>query len=177
MINLLPPAFREKEVRRIRAVRMDVGARLAAAFAIVSAALLLPFVFLAQGVRSESEAEIIVLRAGEPVRSGGRSAEDIVADTNTLIDISGALSPDIVPLSRTMRHIAEHGAVGIVLRSIIISRSDGVEIRGIARDRSALLALVASYRSNTVFTRVESPISNLVQDEKIPFVLNLTVGE
>ncbi|MBI1975395.1 MAG: hypothetical protein HYS59_00105 [Candidatus Vogelbacteria bacterium] len=146
---------------------------------VISANLVLvPFIVAGRTVRESNEIEIQMLRRERS--QGGvtmRPLGEVIADTNTLITIVGKPVSSAPTLSSLVRYVVEHGTRGISLESILLSRASGIDIRGIARDRRALLDLVAAYRNKNIFSEVDSPISNLIQEENITFTIHLESPE
>lgn len=175
MVNLLPETYHTLVRERYAAGRRVVLLSLALGLSLSSLLLVIPFVVSARTAKATVEAEIASLRKGkEPAVSPELAKEEAerIARAVVLLD---ARDRHADLLFDALGAIARHGVPGVRIETIRLSRPDGIELRGSARDRAALIALVARYRGNPIFSDVESPVSNLVKEKDIAFTLRLSL--
>ncbi len=88
--------------------------------------------------------------------------------------------PEVAPLVEAL--LAKR-TPGTTIEAITFTRSTvapagpraTLDISGTAKDRPSLLGLIGSLESEPLFSRVDSPITNLVKDKDIQYIIHLDV--
>lgn len=85
-----------------------------------------------------------------------------------------------LPITAVVKSVLSHPIFGIVLNTINYNKSsDGLailELAGTAKNRSQLLAFVETLRSDPAFSKVDSPVSNLIKESQVDFSLSLQIN-
>ena len=84
------------------------------------------------------------------------------------------------PITTAIKLILGHQVSGVTLNEISYNKSsDGlavVNLAGMAQTRGQLLAFIAAFRSDSVFKKVDSPVSNLIKERRVDFTLTLQIN-
>ena len=176
MINLLP-LLTQKGVRKIYLIRRRIAYLLAVCALLLTTLVLLVPAFLLISVRAGDAKELIGLAETQPVAVISNKDKEETKRINTLssqlVD-AGDFNPKV---SRILKRIIELKGEGISIIRIKYGGSGDMTIRGMARSRNDLLQLVAILENQGEFTNVDSPVSNLINNVDIDFIVQLKLAK
>lgn len=181
--NLLPfPA--QNKIARQRLFRFLIAAGLMTFFILLAAIFLLSPSYLLLSFQSKELARKLEI---EKQSSELKKVESIEAAIRNLNQRIGILSKNKTLLKDSFSEIAflaEKKPVGVLINSFLYEKGkqgkpDTLAIAGDARTRDSFLRFVKILEKNSVFSRVYSPISNILSKEEIGFslIMDLTEGK
>ncbi len=175
MINLLPIEEKVK-IKNLYKVRLAIVSCIAAAVTLfVFSVFLFPSFFLA-GVKEEAtrERRELVLKSISVIEA--KHTEEEIQKTASQLAVVATRDDVSDSLSRFISAVAKRTTRGISVTGFYSQKTEGgrygvnkLIVSGTARDRAALLSFVDALRNETIFSRVELPVSNLVRSEDISF--------
>lgn len=99
-----------------------------------------------------------------------------VRDINSRISYIGEMQGDYIQWSYVFEELSKYSEDGIRFYSIKMSREDNIiSIRGTAKERNDLIKLKEGFEESKVFTKVESPIKNILEKENIDFEIKASL--
>jgi len=177
MINLLPQEGVD-EVRRIYRRRLTLmGILMGLIVTLLSIILLLPPLFSIRA-RRESTAHALSGAKARPISHEADSVSDAIKETNSKLKLlTSLLSTSTSSFTDIVDLIMVHRTPDIVFRHIERSSQSKIILRGVARTRTSLLVFIKSLDGDPVFAEVISPISNLITNTDIDFMVDLSLVE
>lgn len=173
MINLLPPETRDS-LKRLYLKRLIIFMLLILFLLIaVSAVLLLPSYFIFSVRNKEAK---LALESAESASAleGLEEALATVKEVNKKIALLDAEPAGPAPSVTKVLSRLVADASGLVKLDNFSQSADGkITLRGTAPTRNSLLAFIRRLEQDEIFSRVDSPISNLVAERNIRFLINL----
>lgn len=187
MINLLP-LKQKKSLHRLLILR-EASFFLWGLFfiEIICIIFLVPVYFLLQAKTTSSELEVLNIK----------NSESFIVDKNmntTIDDINAKLAifpkdfSEVYPTSDIINPLTKHRVVGVSItgisfekhtvsndtkKTVEIKKPD-LEVRGVAKNRLALLAFQKSLESDPLYSVVTVPISDFVKGKDITFSILIT---
>lgn len=141
---------------------------------ILSLVMLMPTVLTLKS-RQETVAHSVGVAEARPVSKEAIDIGKQITSTNSLLKLINVTSTT-TPYSKIVDAVLADKTAAITLTHFDWKSSGAsVNLAGIAPSRSALLEFVRSLESDPLFPKVDSPISNLIENSNINFTLNLTV--
>lgn len=177
MANLLPQES-QKNIRREYRLRLAVvAAFLLLAVIVFAAVLLVPSLLLSSVKANESEARLAVSRKGE-TQNLEKEIEAVVLKTNTDATLLSENGNQAFLVSEFIGHLLQTKPDTIAITGIFYEKAKGgaldkASLRGIAANREALSAYVASLETDSYFAEVVLPVSHFVQEKDIDFAMSL----
>ena len=175
MINLLPTRAKDK-VRRLYKMRIIVTALSAIlALFIVCDIFLFPAYLV---LSSKGSATTLALSNARlrPVSKEADTAVMVVADVNSKIKAITSIGRPL-SVGGMISRILFDKMSSISLSSFEYTSDSKVTLKGVARDREALLNFIKNLQDDPMFAEVGSPISNLIENHDIPFNISMKVQE
>lgn len=177
MINLLPSEGKKKVIisywmRVVSVYFMLVGI----AFLVVGALLLPTYFYISF--------QTTALGGGE--EAGGEGVlnfKELEAEIDLANDLSAVLTetPMYIDVSEVISEIQSFAGSKITIQTIAIEKDgqivSSVVVTGRAADRASLVAFRDDAEANRLFTEINLPLSNLAEDQDIPFSLSLEPSE
>lgn len=177
MINLIPP---DAQKLVIQEYWFRVGSIWSLLFAIVCiflALLLLPTYVLVHNEHNLTVQEIAKMDI-ERVNAAVL-LETEIKSTNELARTL-LIHPEFTRFSEVVEVVDMVADEGILIGNYELIREGlnvkSVRLQGTARSREALSEFTASLEKQTRFAKVEVPISSLVRDQNLPFVVSITMN-
>ncbi|HEY4518384.1 MAG TPA: hypothetical protein VJG48_02045 [Candidatus Paceibacterota bacterium] len=127
---------------------------------------------------SKGEATTLAL-SNARLRPVSKEADTAVAATqevNAKLRIITAIGRPL-SVGGMLDRILSHKMSGITITSIDYSSDAKLSLKGVARDREALLSFIKSLHDDSMFAEVGSPISNLIENHDIAFNIIMKVQE
>ncbi|HEY4482808.1 MAG TPA: hypothetical protein VI953_01390 [Candidatus Paceibacterota bacterium] len=175
MINLLPESAKDK-IRKVYVLRVVATALFALLVLLVSCDIFLLPSFLILSSKGDATTLALSTARLRPVSKEADTAVAEIEEVNTKIRLITAIGR---PFSTggMLDRILSHKTSNITLSNIDYSSDSKVNLKGVARDREALLTLVKNLQDDPMFAEVGSPISNLIENHDIAFNINMKVQE
>lgn len=176
-MNLLPPEIKSKvEKERQRRFIVVLGVFAAAAF-LISIILLLPSFFMFSFQEKYLKNQLDVIKQSSEVKKAGEIGK-IVEELNKKSELILRAKAESRPTSSHLPRIVELKPAGISLNTFNFARNKEKGIRefslqGKAESRSALLEFVKKLEASQDFSKVVSPVSNLLAERNFNFSLIL----
>lgn len=175
MINLIPPAARRSVVREYWLRAISVWLLLFGTGCLIVASLLLPTYVL---IRLQvGELEQTAVAASEKVATYDVSASALVAANKQAQLLMGTST---TPFSTYLTQLEQFAGAGVVLRDIQFVRSKtgvgSITVAGTAATRQVLANFRDALEAEPAFSKVNLPISNLIKDRDLLFVIDITLA-
>ncbi|TSC58461.1 MAG: hypothetical protein Greene041679_98 [Parcubacteria group bacterium Greene0416_79] len=178
MFNLLPRAEKEAIRREYRMRLWSVILFGVCATFLIAALLLIPSLALSNERETAARERLGALskrvEAGEVARFAVVLQE--VERTLTLLRTEAPRHT----VYEAVRAIVSHRPAGVSLDGITVTSAAGgkreIEVRGMAANRTALVAFSRALETTGVFERVELPLGNLARSEDVAFSLKVTAS-
>ncbi len=177
MINLLPPQGKKRVIIDYWIRATSVLFTLVGICALVTCALLLPTYFY---LSYQSQA---LQNTGSDIADEVMSFKELENEINVANDISELLidSPEYIEASDVITEINTFAGEQIFVSNVTIEKQAGqietVRVNGVANNRAALVQFRDDAETNEYFSKVDLPLSNLAQNQDIPFSLLLEPSE
>lgn len=181
MMNLLS-ALDKKQIREEYSWRfVETASIVGIVVVLLGLVLLLPsFIYVTFGARA-AEAALLVAKSERTVLEKDTETRSVIKDVQARLALLAepALRPDLHPLITAVL-LRRTGGITIDAFSFDTAASEEgprgtLVLGGTALDRAKMLAFVASLEADPLFSRVDSPLVNLVPKKDIPFVVTLHV--
>jgi Tfp pilus assembly protein PilN len=173
--NLLPEEYLrnigyEKLARFFLLTYIGVGISI-----VVGAILLLPsFFFLTFQESGVLEQITIAKQSIEAQRI--EQMETIILDTNQkLTTLTTSTGYSRAPATTYIEHIASHLPATTRITSFALLPNSTITLKGDADTRDALLIFVDNLRADSLFSSVESPITNILKERTVTYILTITL--
>lgn len=178
-VNLLPTEDRRLAGREQLRRSIVLASILFITLLLIGAVLLVPS-FVLLRVRQEMLTDAIAeIRATEAIERSDAIEQEISLLNRELrlIDANGTQQLAVAPL---LLAILSRLPAGVSLRSVLYRAAEpqpDMEIQGKGETRENLLAFIDALRAETQFTRVTSPVANLLADKNVEFSLIIELGK
>jgi hypothetical protein len=169
-MNFLPEEDK-KNIKREYYRRLFVVFGLFSFFAIViGIILLLPVIFLFQGQKTETARQIAVSQ--ELLKNeGGENIVRLVQELNTRAEHLSEQKKNIWEASPLIKKILTAKSENIKIKRISLDEKT-IVVQGISDTRQRLLSFIDDLKRGG-FSKVESPLSNIIKDKDIDFTINI----
>jgi len=173
-LNLLPEKY-AADVRHEKLIRFFVLFFTSlAAILTVTLTLLLPSYFSLTYEEAGIDGQIAAGRQSVGSKRV-QEAENAIKTLNT--ELAQVAHYPSIPLTAYVKRIAEDTPAGITVTALSYSKSRGrFDLDGHANRREDLLVFVSRLKNETMFSAVDSPITNLLKEIDAKFHLSLTVN-
>lgn len=170
MSNLLPPEDKKKLFHLYRLHVWSVA--LLMSILVLSAAIifLLPSLLVFEARIRDVRAQIENIRSEKEVTEA-KTLEKEVEETRALLALSNSTLSTAT--SDVLKLFLDSKQAGITYTQFSIPGPSRTEVRGTARDRQSLVELVRALENNPKVLRVDSPLSNLIIERNIAFVISV----
>ncbi len=181
-MNLLS-SVQKDTIRREYLWRLfEVGAFVVITLLLIALVLLLPSgVFLSVETMSVENA-LEQAKNQRAILEKDVTTQALVKEVRTRLEILRTASSEPPDLSAIFKTVLSHRAFGVSITSLIFDRTPeggdtrgAVTFSGMAETRARLLAFVASLEAEPTLVHIDSPISNLVKDKNIQYVIHADV--
>lgn len=172
--NLLPDQY-ASDVRHEKLIRFfNLLFASAAAIILILLTLLLPSYFSLIYESDGIDGQISAARQGVGSKRV-QEAENAIKTLNT--ELAQVAHYPSTPLTAYLKTIAEDTPAGITVTALSYSKSRGTfNLDGHANRRDDLLVFVSRLQNETMFSSVDSPITNLLKETDATFHLSLTLA-
>lgn len=181
-VNLLPQDYQKK-------IKADRLRRLIAAFGFLifiaiasNIALLLPFQLAAVLQQKELRRELEITKKSS-LFAKATDIEEIIGKLNSQVDLFQKQESGRFELAPIMESVLSSRPAGVNIRNFIFEAENQaknqparISISGWAGNRPALINFIKTNESNRFFSRVGSPISNLLKEQNIDYSLVLELN-
>lgn len=178
MINLVPTETRAKLTRFYRE-RLTVVFLISSLISFVFGAIFLVSPYLLAKEKTTSiERSIAISKALSAARMESNpefQAKELSRRVDLIVNKNSAIPP-----GKVLEEILKSKPAKTSIDGLSYQNKGGewtVEVRGMADDRKSLLDFVEVLESNTLFSKVNVPVSNFVQEKELPFNVTLTVNK
>ncbi len=142
-------------------------------FSVVFLGMWLFLVSLQQSTLSQIEALSAV-----PAPANASELEHKANEINTLLTAESAIIKTLPRWSRVLEALQAISVPGIKVVSLSLPSAESVmTITGVANDRVQLNAYRRSFEKSSIFSDINSPLTNLDQKEKIPFTITFKLRD
>lgn len=174
MPNLLP-ALQKEQLKKEYYTRVAVVALLLSLFAIVGSVILLLPAYLSVSAKEKAIQEEI---AAVQKQIAAEEGEEILSLLGEVRGSVAVLMPTATSSSATklLQFISEKRPSGVVLTGFSYDHREGgssLSLIGRALTRDALITFVKELRSDTRFSLVDLPISDLVRSQNLTFTIKI----
>jgi hypothetical protein len=177
MFNVLPDGLKE-QVRKEYATRMWIMVGVVCVCVQISALFFLfPSIEASMYKKSDIVLSLDSLRSAQKMSEQESWSQRIPRTNATLEMINTMLQyPRVVPAMELILSKRPHG---ILLTDIAYESKDAanssVVLRGVSKDREALVSFVKTLKESAFFESVELPVSNLAKEKNIDFSISTSI--
>jgi len=176
MINLLLPVDR-KAVRAVYRHRLFVvGGLLTFGLALIALIIVSSFAFILSLRRGEVLGQIMIAKQQFSTDALAK-VQQTVSEVNASINILGPV-PGHESVADILKQLIDKRTAGIQLISFkFVAQENGtVEVAGKSQTRVALLAYLEALRAEPRFSKIESPVKNIIRERDVTFNLTVTMA-
>ncbi|MEK7122181.1 MAG: hypothetical protein AAB807_01245 [Patescibacteria group bacterium] len=181
MMNLLPLSEQNK-IARERLFRFSVAAGLISFFILLAAIFLLLPSYLFLFFQSKELARKLEIEKQSPELKKAESIEAAIKNFSRRINALNANKIVLEDPFREMAFLIEEKPAGMLINSFSYEKgkkdkADALTVAGYAKARDSLLRFAETLEKNSAFSRVYSPVANILSKEEIEFSLILDLAE
>ncbi len=176
MINLIPPAAYKQIVREYWARVVTVGFFLVgSAFAVASITLFPPYFLISIQMHV---VENVVSESSEKIASYDTSEKELAVASQYAQLLNSGESTSFTQYQDIIERIA---GTGVVISSLTFNRNSvlntgAISVGGVAKNRQVLATFRDELEAQDDFGQVDLPISNLIKDQQIPFMIQIVIS-
>ncbi len=182
MINLLPQTAQAENARDYARRRRTVAFFLSAGLGVAATVLFVPILIAARSEQASLEESLALTR--ERIKNGEAAgvAEQVRKLNGLLASVPGTALSETKTPALFLEHLRERVPSGIELTHVDYDRGKElagqakITVEGIAATRESVLAFAKALGGDSLFSNVDSPISNLVHPAKISFVITAHIS-
>lgn len=138
---------------------------------LIGVVLLLPSSFFLKS-QKENLKRLLVISEERFSRSKTENIIPIVEKLNVKISLLSSGQKNIEEKSAIIKSILEEKTSKIKINDFFLEKGK-VSIQGLSDSREDLLAFIASLKNKKYFKKVESPVSNLIKEKNIEFIISI----
>ena len=143
---------------------------------IVGAVLMLPSYFFITFQGSEEAQQVETAKKSIEAKRV-QEAEEIIRATNAKLKILSEEGLQARSLSSYLEALSRHVPSGLRVEQLSYGGSDNkMELAGNATTRDIFLSFLSSLRTDASFPEVHSPVTNILRDKDVDFILSLTLS-
>lgn len=167
-MNLLPQELKKENLKIYRSHLAGWALFFLLLLVLVSVILLVPSYLIFSSKRTNVEKTLALTRArGERVSAS--VPHETVADVNKKISTLARKSEKVAPPSVLIDEIVAKRSQTLSITSLSITTGATISLEGVANTREDLVGFKEALEKSDYFTKVDSPISNLIADRDIKF--------
>jgi hypothetical protein len=172
--NLLPKEY-QKRTNQEKMTRFFLLFYFYAAIVFASGAVLLLPAYFSLTFQEEDILRQINLTKKSVEARRVEEAEQSIRDVNKKLEVLAAHRSS--PISSYLAALSEKTLAGVTLSSIIYSKEkQTMEIHGKALERPYFLKFLENLKQEEKFKSIDSPISNLLKERDLDFVVTIVLG-
>lgn len=177
MINLIPPSAKKRIIKeywlRVAAVWLFL---LSGAFALIALTMTPLFVLVNSQLSALTLANSVPLEDIQTFQSVKEDVERANQNARTLLT-----DPVVLEGNTIVTTLESLGSAQVTLVGFSIARSrtviSNVSVRGVARNRSALVDFQEAVRAHEIFSDAELPLSSFAESEDISFTMKVMIND
>jgi hypothetical protein len=176
MFNLLPPSEKQNILKEYSSRRLILSCIFLCALGLISVASLAPSYLLSRARISELTDDLERSR-GTDIAKELESQTKIIATTNAKLGILADSVAEHKANNLFQDVISKRGS-GIRISALMYKRggdkeTGSISVTGIARDRESLSRFVQDLKTNTLYSKVDLPVSSFAKDKNTNFTIQL----
>ncbi|MEK9152242.1 MAG: PilN domain-containing protein [Patescibacteria group bacterium] len=167
-LNLLPPQKKDALRQGFLLAYVQTMVFLFFLVAVMVAAVLIPVRIMLKADYDD------IVRQTSPEKDEFAAALAEIRDINAFLKRIDGLQTSSVPWSATLRSLTDLAPAGVHLETLAVGAHSAITLSGTAETRDDLLTFEERLKSAPFLSKVESPLSNILQKKNVKFEIQVT---
>lgn len=176
MINLLPQET-QTGAKKIYHIRRRIACLLALSLLLIIALVLLVPAFILVSIRSTDAEKLIAIAEAQPITAVSNKAREEIRRVNALSTRLISIVDPNPMVSKVIDVVISLKGDGVSLTRMQYGGSGDMTLRGTAKSREDLLEFLSVLEKRGEFAKVHSPVSNLIDDADVDYVIQLKIAQ